>query len=656
LKSWYNILFFLLISSFDCFSQEKELEVEEMNVNFELLQRYSVDSLHTYLSRSQIDALSPDDLGELLKKIPGANVKSFGGLGGLKTVSIRGLGSQHTNFVMDGFSLMNTQTGAVNLSQIQLDNVESIIVQRGESSELMLPVSAQLFSNAIVVQTTQSTPPKKLVQLRLNSKIGSFGQMDHHLLAIVGTDKLYGGAFIKYRKADGDYNYKIKNHTSEISGTRKNNDFSDLHAGANIHITLAKRHSINAHFQIMEVDQGLPGAVVLYNDFAKQRLFTTNNQFKIDYTGGIKNLNYRFYWSRSRDSIHYFDPTYLNSAGELSSSYVNVSQNFGATLSQKLAKNSTLNFGTEEVYSDLHSLESLEAKPTRWHNLSFVKATYSWNKFLFIGQLGSQYVHEINNSGGAAKSFFRVNPYAEVRKEIGKKYSAYAYYRNSFRMPNFNELYYNNIGNQDLKPEDAHQLAIGNSITLFNSQKFYFGIQLGGYYHVVENMILAIPTKNLFVWSIQNIGKNQITGADVILSVSWKISNSWRTNLTANYAFQQSLDLSDKNSPSYRNQIAYVPQHIANIDWTLNYKIIGLSFSVFYSSNRYALNENILANEIDQFATFDIALFSKFNIGNNNKIRLQLTMKNVLDNQYVFVKNFVMPGRNYLISFNYALD
>lgn len=656
MKSWCNILFFLLTSSFHCFSQEKELEVEEMNVSFELLQRYSVDSMHTYLTRSQIEALSPEDLGDLLKKIPGANVKSFGGLGGLKTVSIRGLGSQHSNFVMDGFSLMNTQTGAVNLSQIQLDNVESIIVQRGGSSELMLPVSAQLFSNAIVVRSILSSPPKLPMQQRLSSKFGSFGQIDQHFSASTGSDKHYGGVFMKYRHADGAYPYRIKNYTSEITGTRKNNDFSDIHAGANVHLSLAKRHSINAYFQITEVDQGLPGAVVLYNDFAKQRLSTTNNQFKIDYTGAIKNLNYRFYWSRSRDSIHYFDPTYLNSAGELRSSYVNVSQNFGATFHHQLRKNSTLNFGTEEVYSHLHSLESLEAKPSRWHNFSFAKATYLWKEFLFIGQLGSQYVHELNNSGNAAKSLFRVNPYAEIRKEFGKKYSAYAYYRNSFRMPNFNELYYNNIGNQDLKPEDAHQLAIGNSLTVFNSQKFYLGIQLGGYYHLVDNMILAIPTKNLFIWSIQNIGKNQITGADAILSVSWRISNTWRTNLTANYAFQQSLDLSDKNSPSYRNQIAYVPEHIANIDWTLNYKIIGLSFSAFYSSNRYALNENISANEIDQFATFDIALFSKFNLGNNNKIRLQLTMKNVLDNQYVFVKNFVMPGRNYLISFNYALD
>jgi len=656
LKSWCNIFFILLTSSFYSIAQEKELEVEEMNVSFELLQRYSVDSMHTYLTRKEIDNLSPDDLGELLKKIPGANVKSFGGLGGLKTVSIRGLGSQHTNFVMDGFSLMNTQTGAVNLSQIQLDNIASIIVQRGGSSELMLPVSAQLFSNAIVVQSVLSSPPKLPMQQRLSSKFGSFGQTDQHFMVNTGSEKTYGGAFIKYRRADGDYSYRMKNYTTEINGIRKNNDFTDIHAGANVHFSLAKKHSINAYFQIMEVDQGLPGAVVLYNDFAKQRLSTTNNQFKIDYLGAIKKLNYRFYWSRSRDSIHYFDPTYLNSAGELRSSYVNVSHNFGATFSHQLGKNSTLNFGTEEVYSHLHSLESLEAKPTRWNNFSFVKGSYSWKKFLFIGQLGSQYVHEINNSGNAAKSFFRVNPYVEVRKEFRKKYSAYLYYRNSFRMPNFNELYYNNIGNKALKPEDAHQLAIGNSFTFFNSQKFYLGTQIGAYYHFVDNMILAIPTKNLFVWSIQNIGKNEITGADFILSASWRLTSNWNTSITANYAFQRSIDVSDKNSPSYRNQIAYVPQHIANIDWTLNYNIIGLHASVFFSSKRYALNENILANEIDPFATFDLALFTKFNLGNNNKIRLQVTMKNVFDNQYVFVKNFVMPGRNYLISFSYALD
>ncbi len=656
MKKFIRIAFFFLCSCSSAIAQKQEQQVEEVTVSFKKLQAYRIDSMHTYLTREDIDVLQPDDLGELLKKIPGANVKSFGGLGGLKTVSIRGLGSQHTNFVMDGFSQTNTQTGQVNLAQIQLDNVESVIVQRGGASELMIPVSSQLYSNAIVIQSYQSVKPSVPLVQRLSSKFGSFGLSDQHILIKTGSAKFFGSIFMKYRHADGAYPYFLKNYTTVIEGTRKNNDYTDLNAGGNLHYSINANHHINFYFQHMEADQGLPGAVVLYNDFSTQRLATTNTQLKLDYIGKLKKLDYRLYINRSKDSLYYLDPSYLNSAGELKSTFNTSTQHFGITFSHPVGKKLMLNMGTEEQYSDLYSHESLTSKPKRWQNYSFVKASYTLNSWQFIGQLGSQYVKESNHNGESAKAVFRINPYLEARRDFGEKYNVYAYYRNSFRMPNFSELYYNSMGNKNLKPEDAHQLAIGNSLTLIDNTKFYFGIQAGGYFHFVDNMILAIPTKNLFVWSIQNIGRNQILGADGILSVSWKMTKNWVTNLNANYAYQKSLDVSDRKSPSYKNQIAYVPEHVTNIDWSLSFKGVGCRVSSFTTSYRYSLNENIPANIINGFATLDIALFSKFKLDKFNKIRIQATIKNITDQHYAFVKNFVMPGRNYLISFNYAFD
>lgn len=652
---------FILFIAFFCayswsFAQERAQEVGEVNVSFSKLQTYRVDSLHTYLTRTDIDALQPDDLGELLKKVPGANVKTFGGLGGFKTVSIRGLGSQHTNFVIDGFSQMNTQTGQVNLGQIQLDNVESIIIQRGGTSELSIPVSAQLYGNAIVIQTYQAKNPTLPLQQRLNSKFGSFGQMDQHFIVKSGSEKFFGGMFLKYRKADGAYPYSLENYQTNVQGTRRNNDYEDINAGLSLHYSPFKHHRFNFYFQLTQAIQGLPGAVVLYNDFASQRLHTTNNQLKLDYSGKIKKLNYRVYINRTKDSLLYIDPSFLNTAGELKSTYLTQTINGGVNFALQVFKKWNFNFGTEELYSDLFSHESLDARPIRWQNFSFIKTTFTLSKMSFIGQLGNQFIQEENQNGEAATSLNKLTPYVEFRHALTKKISYHAYYRNSFRMPNFNELYYNSIGNNDLKPEDAHQFAIGSNFTFLDKTSFYCGIQLAGYYHSVSNMILAIPTKNLFVWSIQNVGKNEILGGDAILSVSWKMSKSWSMQLTSSYAYQQSLDVSDPSSPSYRNQIAYVPEHLINADWTLNFKTIGLRFSTFTSSTRYTLNENIPTNQLDGFTTYDISVFNNFKLDANNRIRLQVTLKNITNEQYAYVRNYVMPGSNFIISFRYAFD
>ncbi len=648
---------FGLFSSLYGFSQLEEpmpKELKEMEVTVARINRYYVDSLHVYISSQDIEALQPDDLGELLKKLPGVNVKSYGGLGGLKTVSIRGLGGQHTNFVMDGFSQTQTQTGQVNLGQIQLDNIESVVVQRGGASELTIPASAQLSGNTIVLESFQAKTPGIPLQQKLYTKFGSFGQVDHHYIGKTGGKKVFGGVFLKYRQAHGRYPFRFMNYQTEISGIRNNNDYTDINGGGNLRYQPNKDHQFNFYFQHMEAQQGVPGAVVLYNDFAEQRLNTTNTQVKADYKGKVRFMSYRFHYAMMADSLFYLDPAYLNNAGELRASYRNKTHDFGVSLGTTIRERLHLNMGVQEVYSKLRSVESLTASPERFHLYSFAKATYSASRWSAVAQLGFQHVKELNKNGEYAPNRTRMNPYAEYRYHFSEKIALIGYYRNSFRMPNFNELYYNNIGNTDLKPEDAHQIALTSSWTIIDYNKIYFGIQAGAYYHQVKNMILTIPTKNLFVWSIQNVGRNEVKGADIIGSFSWNFAKNWSTQLTANYTYQQSLDVSDKNSPSYKHQVAYNPLHVVNADITLNYKRLGVRLSSFHSSERYVLNQNIPSNLIDGFTTCDLSVFNKFQLDSNNSIRLQITIKNITDESYAFVKNYIMPGRHYLFTFIYA--
>ncbi|HRO76999.1 MAG TPA: TonB-dependent receptor plug domain-containing protein, partial [Crocinitomicaceae bacterium] len=57
----------------------------------------------TTITAKDIERLQAHDLGEVLQKLPGLTVKNFGGVGGMKTVSVRGLGSAQQQIVLDGF-------------------------------------------------------------------------------------------------------------------------------------------------------------------------------------------------------------------------------------------------------------------------------------------------------------------------------------------------------------------------------------------------------------------------------------------------------------------------------------------------------------------------------------------------------------------------
>lgn len=85
----------------------------------------------------------------------------------------------------------------------------------------------------------------------------------------------------------------------------------------------------------------------------------------------------------------------------------------------------------------------------------------------------------------------------------------------------FNDLYYQEVGNSKLKPENARQYNIGLTYSR-NVCTFlpYLSATVDAYYNKVTDKIIAYPTKNLAVWSMRNLGSVEIKGIDATGSLS----------------------------------------------------------------------------------------------------------------------------------------
>ena len=114
--------------------------------------------------------------------------------------------------------------------------------------------------------------------------------------------------------------------------------------------------------------------------------------------------------------------------------------------------------------------------------------------------------------------------------------------------------------------------------------------------------------------------------------------------------------MTDRNSPTFGDQIAYIPLHTANLDVAIYFKKTGLRISSNFVSQRYALNENVDANKIDGFVTADVSVFHQFRIKDIHSLQLQVNVKNVFNNSYAYIRSYAMPGINYLISLSYAFN
>ena len=86
------------------------------------------------LSGDELQRLNSNSVADALRYFAGVQVKDYGGVGGIKTVNIRSMGTNHTGVVYDGVELGNAQNGQIDLGQFSLDNMESISVYNGQKS------------------------------------------------------------------------------------------------------------------------------------------------------------------------------------------------------------------------------------------------------------------------------------------------------------------------------------------------------------------------------------------------------------------------------------------------------------------------------------------------------------------------------------------
>jgi len=435
-----------------------------------------------------------------------------------------------------------------------------------------------------------------------------------------------------------------------------NNDYQDYNFGASLGRKW-KNKNFRLGYKHAEIDQGLPGAVILYNATQDERMTTNDHSFFGDFQLNGEKITLRTYANGRLNHLRYTDPSFLNTSGGIDVTYFNRSITGGVAFSTNKRKHLYFNGGTELVLSDLEEDGQNFDHPSRIHSVSLIGINLNVESYKLIAQLSSQYIIEDNPNGLSGKDRFRVNPFLSIEQQgNGKmKLKQSLWYRNSFRMPSFNELYYNNIGNNLLEPEDANQVSYGVSFLPIDKKISVF-VRSNVYFNRVKNKIVAIPTKNLFVWSMQNVGKTNVYGFEVILDANYTLNKNWIFTTTGNYSYQRTLDVTDEKSPTYKNQIAYIPLQTVNFDVSLSFKKAGLRFSNYYVSERFSLNENIIANRVDGFLLSDLTIFYRYQWNNKQSLKIQFTAKNILNQSYSYIRSFAMPGRNYLISIHYAFN
>ncbi|WP_432712949.1 TonB-dependent receptor, partial [Pedobacter sp.] len=148
----------------------------------------ALPTIQTLLPSQQIKARDFKNNGafnvaDAIRNFSGVNIKDYGGIGGLKTVSVRSLGANHTGVQFDGLQITDTQNGQIDLGKINLDNIAAITLFNGQPDEILQSARAYASASMLVIKSLEPTfTPEKKYLVKFGVKGGSFGLINPSLL------------------------------------------------------------------------------------------------------------------------------------------------------------------------------------------------------------------------------------------------------------------------------------------------------------------------------------------------------------------------------------------------------------------------------------------------------------------------------------------
>ena len=635
-----TILFFVaLLSTSIAISQYTE--IEEV-----ILIGKKVDSTRIYrLDEKRIASKNAADVGELVRYLPGVQVTAYGGIGGLKTANFRSLGAGQTSVVYDHQAQSTTQSGATDLGLIPADFITEIAVIQLASTDVFLPIKSKLSGNILAIQSKHQASDYNKNGV-IGVQTGSFGLVEGFGLVQKRWNKLRMTLSGKSRFSDGSFPFDYTNGNTTISSIRKNNQVTDHYGQFSCNYSPSNTHSFSTGLTGNRYNKELPGAVIFYNDNAQQ--FLNGNQIDgfLRYVYTTKNIQLKTQINHHRNELIYLDSNYLNAAGFLKNEFQ--AQQIDGECQVKFMINQQTNYlvGTNIRAERLHGAQ-LSVQPNRIVSESIIGLTN--NQFGVVNaQVGWLVVND-NFSASAVKQ--HVLPSLDWML-TAKKIAIGITFRQSLRLPTFSEMYYQQIGNSQLLPEKGTQFSL-RMLHNYKRKKSIIQTIIQPFYAHVTNKINAIPSKNLFIWSIQNIGQTRAFGAEVSEQISVRIKNGI-VGLSANYTFQYCINITDRTSATYKDVISYSPLHTGGLEINYSCKQWRVFSQFNYQGKRFALNENIPANELAAFSTIDIGGSVQLN-RNKQLLYIRLTVNNITNQNYNYINYFVMPGTNFHLKLTYEI-
>lgn len=598
--------------------------------------------------RATLERLGDAGVSDALKHFSGVTVNDYGGLGGLKTVSVRAMGSKHTAVAYDGVPVTDAQSGDIDISRFRLDNVETLTLSTAGNDAIFRP--ARLYGTGAVLAITSRRPDPGQRRLCGTASVsaGSWGYVapSARIDARLDSEGRYlASASASWLRADGRYPFRIDNGGSPVSGRRRNGDVESLTTELNLELDNV---ALKGYFY--DSDRGLPGAVVFYNDYAAERLADRNAFGQATWRfSPARGLTLRaigkFNYSRSIYLDH--RPVYPGGERRESHTQRELYASVGALWRPDGAWAVTLTSDFAGCALRANAAES--AAPRRITSQTVAAAAYTAPRWRANASLLATIIDEQVRQGAAPPALRRLSPSVSASWQIlpDRDLHLRASVADGLRVPTFADRYYTRIGNASLRPERSLQSNLGLTWAAAPAQWLSaLDVSIDGYFNRVKDKIVAVPT--LYVWTMRNVGLANIGGIDATLRAEFPLPAGVALTLQAAYSWQHALDATAGSATS-GERLPYTAEHSGSASLTARWQDLSLTYSLTAMGRRYASYLNSAANRLEPYAEQSLSAAYVLRL-RPCRLQFRAELLNLANVNYQVIRYYPMPGRQFRIS------
>ena len=599
------------------------------------------------LSDADLDALRAHSVADAVRFFSGAQLKDYGGVGGLKTVNVRGMGTQHVGVVLDGVALTNAQNGTVDLGRFALDDMQAVTLYNGQRTTLLQP--AQDFASASAIYLESRTPDfARPLRLCATVRGGSFGtfqsgfSLDRRL-----SPRLAATLSASYQHSDAGYRYRYRVEGGyDTTARRRGSDIDALRLEGGLYGRSAcDDWRLRAYLYASE--RGLPGAVVRGRNGSADRQWDTDLFLQTSWRRSVTSAYTHLLTAKAAyDRLRYTtdpvaDPAAMYADNIYRRAELYLSSAHQVTL-RGLSLAAAADYRLDRLLANLYAFPT----PTRHTALASLAAQARWGGLRAQADLLGTFVYDHTHRGAAMRRRGELSPSLVLAWQPSdtSPLTLRAFAKRIFRMPTLTDLYYTLVGTSDLRPERTVQFDAGATLALRPNGVFAGGeLSADVYHNTVRDKIVAIPSTSMFRWTMLNLGRVRIEGLDVTAQTLWGVGTV-RLNLRATYTYERARDVTDRSDAFYGDQIPYIPRHSGSATARLEWHRVRLAYSFIYTGQRYDQRANLPENFAPAWYTSDLSL--AYTLG---PLELHGELNNLFNQQYEIVKGYPLPGRHFLV-------